>query len=279
MKRIEYEIPMDCEIVALGDTHLGSTLCHRKGIQRAIDYIAGKRNVFWVHMGDWVEAIATDDKRYENDTTQQPIPLKQADEAIAMFKPIAKKGICGLIGNHELKLHRYGNFGEYICKGVGIEYGTYTSRVIFKNKGKDVFKGFFWHGPMRGSITSNAKDWEQRQANMRAAVKMKMKYLFGDCAVMLMGHIHKLFVVEPTKQLFLRDGKDGPKQGYLTGKQTGDFIDADHRFYGATGSFMKLYEDGVSGYAEAAGYPPTELGFLKVIVKGGIIQAVEPVII
>lgn len=31
MKRIEYEIPLDCEIMALGDTHLGSVLCHRGG--------------------------------------------------------------------------------------------------------------------------------------------------------------------------------------------------------------------------------------------------------
>ena len=249
------------------------------GIQRIIDYIKSGENRYWVHMGDWIEAIKTDDPRYDADTTQQSTPLKQAQDAIDIFRPIADRGICGLLGNHELKLHRYGNLSKLICEGIGIPYGTYASRVVFKADKKDIFKAFLWHGPTKGQISSNAKDWEQRQANMRAALKMKLKYKMSDCAIMLMGHVHKLIVVEPTKQLFIRDGKDGVRHDYLSGKQTGDYIDPDLRWYGATGAFLKLYHDGVSGYAEIAGYDPVELGCLKIVIQGGIIREIEKVII
>ena len=279
MKRIEFEIPLNCEILAIGDTHIGSVLCHRGGISKLISYIKSDPARYWVHMGDWIEAITSDDPRYSADESQQAIPLKQAQDAIDLFKPIADKGICGLAGNHERKLHRYGDLAAFICEGIGIHYGTYAARVIFKTEKKDIFKSFLWHGPTKGQISSSAKDWEQRQANMRAALKMKLKYKMADCAVMLMGHVHKLIVVEPTRQLIIRDGKESVKHDYLSGRQTGDYIDPDLRWYGCTGSFMKLYVDGVSGYAEVAGYDPTELGYLKIQIKGSVIQNIDRIII
>jgi len=276
MERITYEIPLDCEIVALGDTHIASVMAHRTGILRAIDYVKADDNRYWLHMGDWIEAIATDDIRYDSDTAQQPIPLKQAAEAIALFSPIRDRCIVGLQGNHERKLHRYGDLAAHICAGLGIKYGTYSARVIFTNGNKTLFRLFAWHGPTRGSISSNAKDWQQRQGNMKAALKMKLQYKWGDCAVMLMGHVHKLIVVPPTTdQLYLSDSVKGPKQGYLSGRQDGVFIDPDLRWYGCTGAFLKLYEDGVSGYAEIAGYDPVELGYLLIKIQGGNIIDIE----
>lgn len=279
MERIEYEIPMDCEIIALGDTHIGSVLCHRKGIERIIAYIKDNPNVYWVHMGDWIEAIASDDRRYTSETNQQPIPLKQADDAISLFNPISDRAICGLQGNHELKLHRYGDLAEYICKNLHIKYGTYSARIIFNSGKKDIFKMFVWHGPTKGQVSSNAKDWEQRQANMRAALKMKLKYKISDCSVMLMGHVHKLLSIEPTRQLIIKDGKDSVKHDYLRGRQAGDYIDPDLRWYGCTGSWLKLYQDGVSSYSEVHGYDPVELGYLKLKVSGGVIQDLERIVV
>jgi len=280
MQRITREIPLDCEIVALGDTHLGSVLCHRAGIKKVIDYIQSDPARLWVHMGDWIEAIATDDGRYQTDTTQEPIPLKQAKDAVAMFKPVAHKCVTGLSGNHENKLHRYGNLAQYICEQLAIPYGTYSARVGFTHDNKILFRAFLWHGPTKGAINSAAKDWEQRQANMKAALKMKLKYKYGDCAVMLIGHVHKLIKIEPTTdQLYLYDSQSGTKQGYLTARQTGQFIDPDLRWYGCTGAFLKLYEDGVSGYAELAGYDPVELGALVIEVKDGKVAGLRRMVV
>jgi hypothetical protein len=184
-----------------------------------------------------------------------------------------------MAGNHEMKLHRIGDFAEYICKGLNIPKGGYTTRITLTNDGKKLFTLFAWHGPARGMISSNAKDYEQRQANLKAALKMRMKYKQGDCAVMLMGHVHKLISVPPTYQLYLREGSNGLVQDYLGGQQTGKWIDPDLRWYGCTGAFLKLYADGVTGYAEIGGYDPVELGYLLLKIQGGKIVALDPVVI
>lgn len=42
---------------------------------------------------------------------------------------------------------------------------------------------------------------------------------------------------------------------------------------------MKLYVEGVSGYAEIAGYDPTQLGYARVEVRKGEIAGVHKVIL
>lgn len=280
MERLSTELPASFQVVCMGDTHIGSVLCHRRGIERAIKYIQDTPNCYWLHMGDWIEAIATDDPRYSSESTSEPIPLKQANDAIDLFKPIADRCLFGNSGNHEMKLHRIGDMAGYICDGIGIPHGGYTTRINITHDGKKLFTLYAWHGPARGMISSNAKDYEQMQANLKAALKRKLKYKQGDCAVMLMGHVHKLITVPPTYQLYLRDGgSNGLVQGYLEGKQTGKWIDPDLRWYGCTGAFLKLYADGVTGYAEIGGYDPVELGYLLLTVSDGKITSLEKVVI
>lgn len=277
MKRLVLDVPVtDFQIALAGDTHHGNVSMHLSGIQKLIDFIKGDKHRYWAHMGDWIEAITTDNDRYSHDTTRDPIPLKQARAVSEMFRPIAKKCFCGLRGNHELKLHRFGNLVEdVICSNLNIPYGTYLARVIVKYKGKVLFRMFLWHGPAKGSLRSTAKDYEQRQANIKAALKEKMKYKMSDCAIMACGHFHRLIVVPPSQQLYIHDGKTGVHQGYLTGQQEGEYIDTDRRWYVCTGSFSKLYTDGVDSYAEIAGYDPVELGFPIITVQSGRIVDIK----
>jgi hypothetical protein len=67
------------------------------------------------------------------------------------------------------------------------------------------------------------------------------------------------------------------KQKY-TGQSHGDWIHPDSRHYLNTGSMLKLYSPGVSGYAERFGYDPVELGYGKITVDGDI-QSVERVVL
>ena len=258
------------EIALAGDTHEGAAHMHEKGIGELIEYVRSGPKRYWAHMGDWIEAITTDDKRYSHDASTDPIPLRQARAAVKMFSPIAKRCFCGLIGNHELKLHRFGNLvSDVICKELRIPYGGYLARVRVAYRQKTLFNMFLWHGPARGTINSNAKDYEQREANLKAALKMRLKYKMSDCAIMAIGHIHKLIIVPPSEQLYLHDSGSGIEQGYLQGEQVGPFIDTDRRWYVSTGAFLKLYEEGITGYAECAGYDPVDLGFAVVTVDSG----------
>lgn len=281
MQRLIFDAPVDTfRIVLAGDSHEGSVAQHTKGIGKLISYIQSDPNIYWAHMGDWVEAISTEDSRYESEGNKDPIPLKQAYAAIETFRPIADKCICGLIGNHEKKLHRYGNLvRDVICRELKIPYGTYTARVVVQHGGKFLFRLYLWHGPAKGQITSRAKDPEQRKANIMAALKERLKYQWGDAAIMAIGHIHRLITVPPVVQLYLRDAPSGPKQGYTTGTQTGDYIHPDQRWYCATGCFLRLQVDGIDTYGSLFGYNPTELGFVVIHIEQGKIKTIEEVVV
>ena len=276
MERIVKEIPLDCEIVLISDTHIGSKKAHITGIQRAVDFVKKKPNRFWIHLGDWIEAITTDDKRYETETTEQPIPELQAKEAIEIFEPIAGQGICGLLGNHERKLSRTINFGRMICEGLKIPYATESARVLFEHEGRLLFKFFITHG--NKVFRSNAKDFIQREANKKAALKVSLQYKMGDCSLMACGHAHWLGIVPPAKLLYLQDTEEGIKHKYLNQDEIPEgYIDFDRRWYCCTGSFYKLFIDGISGYNEP--FDPNDLGFLVVKIEAGKIVDVKEIIV
>ena len=276
MERIVKEIPLDCEIVLISDTHIGSKKAHITGIQRAVDFVKKKPNRFWIHLGDWIEAITTDDKRYETETTEQPIPELQAKEAIEIFEPIAGQGICGLLGNHERKLSRTINFGRMICEGLKMPYATESARVLFEHEGRLLFKFFITHG--NKVFRSNAKDFIQREANKKAALKVSLQYKMGDCSLMACGHAHWLGIVPPAKLLYLQDTEEGIKHKYLNQDETPEgYIDFDRRWYCCTGSFYKLFIDGISGYNEP--FDPNDLGFLVVKIEAGKIVDVKEIIV
>lgn len=267
MQRIQYEIPLDCEIVFLGDTHGGSWLTYYEGIKKTVNYIGSRKNCFWAHGGDWCEAIIVDDKRFSLDGVKEPIPLKQAKEIANLFKPIAKQGIVGMLGNHERKLLKFGNIvKEVICEMLNIHYGTMTSRICFTHNKKYFFNAFFTHH--MPSLRSNAKDHIQAQANIQAALKKTLQDRMGDCVVMVGAHTHQLIAISPMEKLFVLDGKSGVKQGYTSGSMgNGGYIHPDFRYYGSSGSFRKHYVDGIDDYGEA--YAPVELGFLSLKLDGG----------
>ena len=61
--------------------------------------------------------------------------------------------------------------------------------------------------------------------------------------------------------------------------QNAKYIEPNNRIYVNTGSFYKLYEYGISGYAERAGYDPIELGFTIAKVRNGKLIGVDKIVI
>ena len=280
MRIIEKQVPDTCDIVLHGDTHLGTRMCHLNGIQRLIRWIKAKPDRYFVHMGDAIEAIVVDDKRFDIDTTDEPKPLKQAKKIIQIYKPVAERGLAWLKGNHEFKLDRVGDLAEFMADELGVSYGTWTCKLrLVDPKKKQICKMFLTHG-FRGRISSNAKDYEQRTANMKASLKNKLVHKAGDCLVMAMGHTHLLMVVDPAERLILSDDGGEIRQNYLrAGDGASPYIEPDRRWYVNTGAFLKLYQAGVDGYAERAGYDPVELGYVMVRIKNGKVESVKKVVI
>lgn len=281
MQRIVRELPANCEIISGSCTHIGSIMCHYEGLDKLKAHILEKENRFFIHLGDVIEAIAIDDKRYNppppylnTEKKETPIPLLQAREAMYILLPISDRIITILRGNHERKLLKFGDLIQTsICDVLGIPFGTECCRIIITNGGKPVFNIFAMHG--HKIFKSNAKDPEQREANKKASLKLYLQHQMGDCAVMVCGHAHWIGIVPPSKRLYFMDGVDGVHQKYLKGQTSvGEYIDVDRRWYACCGSARKSRLDGYDDYAQY--YEANELGFVKIVVKSGKVVRVEP---
>ena len=265
-----------------GDVHIGTIQHHDHGLNQFLDTIQSpyegidaSKNIAVDH-GDAIESIMVDDKRYDPALVSDPrgTPFDQANEYIELMKPIKDKLVCCLMGNHELKLRKFGDISKYIANQLGVPYGTYAAKITYQDyKGDLVFKHFATHG--RRSINSTADDPKRRKTNLELTLKRILKHKFGDTLLMSLGHTHKLLVCKPDQELYLTDDGEQIQQKYTNSHRAAGYIHPDHRWYCNTGCFYRLYADGESGYAEIAGYDPVELGYLVVVVRDRKIQKIN----
>ena len=274
-------LQLNCDIALMGDTHIGTVFCNEPAIDQAIDWVASKPNRYFCFMGDAIEAITPDDKRFQADAVSEPFPERQAKYVIKKFWPIRKKGLVWLLGNHEERLKHIANYAQYIADGLGIPYGTWTAKVLVRGKHRSYFKMFLKHS-IRSTLNSMAKDYDQRLANMKATLKMQLREHAGDCMLMAVGHAHRILVADPIRKMVLMSDEEHKelRNQYLVPHEWGEeYIDHDLRWYGVTGSFLKQYVEGLDGYAERAGYDPLEIGYLVAEVRGGKLRNVRPVVL
>ena len=268
MQIINYRLPGDdCNIFLFGDVHTGSLMSQEGGFKEMTDMMhssydgmSAKYNIGIDH-GDMVEAIEVRDKRFCLETTKTASIDKQIQQAIELRIPIKKKLICCLKGNHEHAIIRFTNATERVCLGAGIRYGTYTALINYTDaKGRLMFKHFATHG--YGSIRSDADDPVRQLANKRLSLKRKLKNKFGDVLLSTMGHTHQLIILKPEPILYLTSQALKIHQNYTEPRKKHGYIEPNHKWMASTGSFLRLYENGVDGYAERMGLDPVELGFI-----------------
>lgn len=268
MQIINFKLPSDdCNIFLFGDSHTGSLMFSENDFSQMVDMmnssydgLSEKYNVGIDH-GDQVEAITVDDKRYCGKTTRVESIDEQINQSIKLRLPIKKKLVCMLKGNHEHTIQRTTMATNRICEGVGVAYGTFSAVINYTDsKGRLMFKHFATHG--YGSISSSADDPVRQLSNRRLSLKRKLKSKFGDVLLSTMGHTHQLLICRPEPILYLTSQSNKIQQNYTEPRKKHGYIEPNHKWYANTGSFMKLYENGVDGYAERAGYDPVELGFI-----------------
>lgn len=276
MEFVDVEVPKNFNIFFFGDIHIGTLLAHCEGFKRALkktksNYKGCSCNHI-VGMGDYIEAIDSSDKRFDTQTIDvgKIRPELQAEYFKSLIQPYSRKFDTLLFGNHEDKLLRFFDYTAWICRDLAIPYGTYTSVITYRLKsGEKLFKVFAAHG--RGTISSSADDPERIEANLNLSLKRKLKNKAADCAVMAIGHTHKLLIAKPKNTLYITSDGDKMKENYKVGDQSANYIHPDHRYYLNTGTFRRTYMRGVSDYAEKAMYDPVVLGFPVITVRNGLI--------
>jgi hypothetical protein len=288
MRLITVSVPENFNLFLFGDDHEGSILRYDKGWNKLCnmvnsEYDGCKVNFAW-HHGDPIEAIMVDDPRYDGYTAKPdkgqrvPTPLRQIDQAVANLAPIKHYLIGMNEGNHPWKLHRFGPITEIICEKLNVKYGTWANVITWETtRGRLLFKSFHMHGGK--SITSTADDPMRRLSNLELILKRQLRNKYGSCILMCKGHTHKLLISEPSQDLYISDDGRSAQHSYTKAHQTDDYIHPDLRWYVNTGSFLRLYGKGVSGYAEIAEYDPIELGFAIGVVRSGQLQSVRKVVL
>ena len=285
MRLLTKQLPDNHNQFYFGDKHTGSMLSWQKGWNKLVNLMHSRYdgciNNYGVETGDAIEAIMIDDKRFfpekpaDKDEAVIPSALKQMDAAVEEREPIKASLLCILDGNHPRQLWRYGNITAKICDRLGVDYGTYTAKIaITDSSGGLMYKAYAAHGSKQ--ITSTADDPIRKEANEQLILKRHLKRKASDCAVMVKGHTHKLIVARPRQELYLTDDSNKIKQNYTGWGQNEEYIHPDARWYGNTGSFLRLYGENMSGYAEIAEYDPVELGFLILKVRKRKIVQLEP---
>ena len=277
MELLTANLPYNHRVYFISDFHEGTILQDVSGLETTIQRIKHDPLARVVVGGDLAEAIMIDDPRYSSETMDKgkDIPILQYRSVIERLRPISGKILCIMAGNHDWKIvNRVGNLvRDYVCHELNVPYGTYSVKITIKDpKDRPMYKLFYTHG--NGTLNSTAPDPVTRLANMRGMLKRKLQHKFADCVLMGTAHNHKLVTLKPIPVLYLTTTEDKIQQHYTGSEQYAEYIHPDHRFYFSSGSFLKLFARGVSGYGELAGFDPHELGYCIAHAEDGILKNV-----
>jgi hypothetical protein len=277
--------PESFNLYLKGDGHIGNAACYEKGIVKEVDIIRKDPLAKYIDMGDSIESITVDDKRYDPDVHKGKFKtlMAQALHAAELERSISHKCLMRLLGNHEWKpaCRNIGRFDEVVAGQMAgnlekpwdeLPITPGFSAVCLFNG----WRGFFGHGWKIGKFS--ATDPEQLRMNKMLKLRKILRTKAGNCELMAMGHIHDILIVPPSSRLALIE-KDGKMKQTYTGmvKSADGFIDEKSRWFISSGSCLKTYDDEVITYGEIAGYDPAEMGMVKVVVRKGKIVDAEAV--
>ena len=259
--RERYKSGQTFRLIPLGDVHLGNANCDTKALWKTVLDIKQDKQARWIGMGDMVESIAPNDKRWSaggidvkivNLASQDRIGDVYVEKVADILNHIADKCWAYGDGNHEDKFNAayYTNLGVRILDQIGrpecyVGWSGIT-RVVFEHAS----------GTMRTALYVYHS--HGYQAGRKDGAKVNglddlMGYIDG-CHIYLQGHSHSRLVKTKTKL--------GWNPSFTRER-------AQTCFGAHTGSFLRTYQEGHSAYGERAGYPPVPIGPLEFLITPG----------
>ena len=253
MEVIEHTILNSCSdifsIYPLGDIHGGSIDCAEDEIKKKVEEVRTNRNAYWIGMGDMVESITKNDKRFEICGLAEWVKPDNIIESQRrwlkdLLKPIAPKCLGFLMGNHEWTIlqNNSDDITRNLCYDLKVPYGGYACFITmtFKRKNSNETHRFVihaWHG-------SGAAQSEGGQL-------MRLTKLVNDVKadIYLMGHLHTIDIYTPDR-LECRNGR----------------VVSTRLIAAITGSWLRTYTQpkGIqhlnASYGERKGYKPSRIG-------------------
>lgn len=232
----------------MGDIHAGTKACEEHKLNKIIETIKKTPDCYWIGMGDYAEFINYSDKRFQPSILADWLKLKdlenlaksQADWIIDKLKPIAKKCVGLLYGNHEetIKLKYHQDIHQYICVSLGLRSLEWAClmNLFFRPK-----NGSAYMLKMKAEHGHGGGYYSGGQIN-RAIMKS------GECEadIYCSGHVHKklgtIEVMIGSTDTENPTSKEKPKAVIITG------------------SYLRTFTPGITTYAEKFGMKPVALG-------------------
>jgi hypothetical protein len=238
----------DVNLYFRGDIHLGCKQADVAAWQETNAIVAEDPLGFDFIMGDVVDSIVAKDKRY--DPFNRDPQFESVDDAFSFFEeeytPLKDKSGGMIIGNHEWKLIQYCEMNEIkkICRRLKIPYLGYAAflELVFPN-GKTL-TGFIAHGTGGGRRVG---------AKMNKLDEVKGKISYVNFAVY--GHSHELWG-RPVPVLDVENHE----------------VIAKNIHTASSGSFLRNYVEGTTGYGERGLYDPLPVGYVYLEVRDGEIS-------
>lgn len=246
---------LPASVFFFSDVHIGNAGADYTALAKAVGIItqeAKEHNVIVVGLGDYIDAITLDDKRFNPAEASDEFPLHDLPRAqmrrfweLTAPAWLAARHSIALVGNHEEKFIIKKNFDvfDYLINdlsGGKILNGGYESiiRLLFDGHGtaRYVYDLYCTHG-------AGAGGW--REGAALNYIYDLSRYYQADCYVM--GHLHRL-IAKTSAHLYLNQRHE---------------LHEKLKHYGVSGSFLLRHTEGHRSYMEGRRGEPTLLGLLK----------------
>ncbi len=239
------------KIAPTSDIHFGNPSCSLRHLNQHIEYIKSDPEMFTFLNGDMIECVT----RYSKGEIhkQATSPGKQRDFIIKLFKPIKHKVLGVTQGNHERRIEDV-DVASDIAEALGVPYRPEGMLLkISFGGGNDghpnkpyVYWGYFTHG-YGGARTKGAKT---------VKVERVAQWMHADFYVMSHDHVVN---VSPDIYLLPDNRTHIDKEtGFKVGK-----LQAHRKMLIKSNAFLRW-----GGYAEAGGFPPSDLTTPLIILDG-----------
>ena len=239
-----------------GDTHLGTVAVNEDRLRKDIEDTRKMGN-WWCHVGDIVDGIVPGDRRFNDFYKKMLTPWAweayresrlieaQWEHFEELFMPIKDQGLFALSGDG--KHNRTENIADCFKnsrKKLGLRGGfpaCFYVPVFTRSKGtaRKAITMVFHHGYFAGRTTSNKVIHLERALNQ-----------YHQAWIFICGHGHNK-VPFRVDSLAVEEGK----------------IKEHVRRGAMTGSYLRTYTKGVTGYGEVKGYPSVAIGKITLIVR------------
>jgi len=241
-------------LIPLSCLHLGAEGCDERRIKKLFNYILKKDECYVIGLGDYADLIIRQDsKRFEASGVKKSLQSKmdrllneQKDLVVRTFRPLAEKGkILGLgLGNHEhtIKVRHSYDFLREVCRELGdVPYLGYS---------------FFYRltveraGHFRNVMIYGSHGWGSGRKPGSSMNKLVDSVANYDADIILSGHDHQ---------------KLGKRYVRIGMTQRGKYKMV-HRpiILARAGTFLKTCVEGDDTYSSRMGYPPVDLGVVKI---------------